>query len=114
MLSVLMAWGHKRGFPDVGWFAPADPRGSSPRRSSLTEGPCNLLLQRLDQILERGALVGLNENVRRHSGNKMNVLQAGDLLPRQRNANRIIWLTRLGASLLLLACHFVRHSLQSA
>ena len=52
-------------------------------------------MQRLEQVLERGARVGLDESFDRHAGNEAKVLQAGDLLRRQRNANGVVGLRRL-------------------
>jgi hypothetical protein len=46
-------------------------------RSALTEGPGDLLLQRFEQVLQRTALVGLDEDLDRHAGKQMNIPQAG-------------------------------------
>src|SRR5256885_121877 len=73
-------------------------------RSSLAKRPCNLLLKWLEEVLKRRAFVGLNKDLGRHPGNKANVLQAGNLVRRQRNANRVIRLCWLSGILLLLPC----------
>src|SRR5437016_2955858 len=72
------------------------------RASSLPKGPRDLLPKWLEQVLERGALVGLNESLNRHAWNKANVVQARDLGRRQRNADGIVGLGRLERVLLLL------------
>src|SRR5262249_918720 len=53
------------------------------------------------QILQRGALLGLNKRLGLPSRNPMNVLQAGDLICWQRNAHRLVGLGRLRGILLL-------------
>jgi hypothetical protein len=81
-------------------------------RSTLAKRPCNLLPQRLEQVLQRGAFVGLDEGLGRHARHKVNVRQMGNLVCRQRNTNRVIGLCRLSGVFLLLtrvalgsACH---------
>src|SRR5262249_4576684 len=91
-------------------------RGSPPSRaarstfSSLAKRACDLFLQRLEQVLQRAALVGLDEDLDRHAGKEMNIPQAGDLLSRQHDADRVIGLRRLRGVLLLLPREIGRHA----
>src|SRR5262245_43736223 len=62
---------------------------------SLAKRPRDLLLQRFEQVLQRAALVGLDEDLDRHAGKEMDIPQAGDLLGRQHDADRVIGLRRL-------------------
>ena len=71
------------------------------QRSAFAEGARDLVAQRLEQVLQRGALVGLDEGFDRHAGNEANVLEAGHLRRRQRDANGVIGRRRLRGILLL-------------
>jgi hypothetical protein len=59
-------------------------------RSSLAKGPYNLLLKWFEQVVERAALVDLDEDLGRHAGNEANILQMSKLRCRQNDANRVI------------------------
>ena len=60
------------------------------RRSPLAEGARDLVVQRLEQILQRRALVGLDEGLDRHAGNEADVLETRHLRGRQRDADGVI------------------------
>src|SRR5262249_17976773 len=51
-------------------------RHALPMRSTLAERARNLLPERLEQVLQRGALVGLGEDLGWHARNKVNIRQA--------------------------------------
>ena len=57
--------------------------------SSLTESACDLLLERLEQVLQRRALVGLDEDLDGHARNEADSLEAYHLLRRKRDADRV-------------------------
>src|SRR5712691_3173574 len=61
-------------------------------RSTLPERPRDLLAQRLEQILQRRALIGLDERLHRHSGNDLEIAETADLLLRQGGAHQVIGL----------------------
>ena len=70
----------------------ASQASSRPPPSPLPERARNLLLERLEQILQHGALVGLDEGLGRHSGDEANVLEARHLVRGQRDADRVVGL----------------------
>src|SRR5262245_33484452 len=78
--------------------------------SSFAKGARNLLLQRLEQILQRAALVRLDKDLDWHAGKEMDVPQAGDLLGRQHDPDRVISLHWLRGVLLLFAREIGGHS----
>ena len=72
--------------------------------SPLAERPRNMIVKRLEQVLKRGALVGLNESLNRHARNEAHVLQVRNLRRRpdlmrllmrmitgDGSADRLIW-----------------------
>jgi hypothetical protein len=63
-----------------GWHLVFELNQTAPHLS-LAKRPRDLLLQRFEQVLQRAALVGLDEDLDRHAGEQMNVPQAGDFLP---------------------------------
>src|SRR5262245_33051531 len=67
------------------------------RRSNLTfaERAGDLLLQRLEQIFQRGALARLDEHFGRHARHQLEMIQAADLVGRDVDANHVIGLVRL-------------------
>src|SRR3954470_20484689 len=71
-------------------------------RSTLAEGAGDLVAQRLEQVLQRRALMGLDEGLDRHAGNESDVLETGHLRRRQRDADGVEGRRRLRGILLLL------------
>ena len=59
-------------------------------RSPLAEGASDLIAQRLDQVLQRRAGVGLDEHLRRHAGNQPKFAQTIDFRLRQRRVNEVV------------------------
>ena len=80
--------------------------------SSLTESACDLLLERLEQVLQRRALVGLDEDLDGHARNEADSLEAHHLLRRKRDADRVISLGRLHGVLLRIACKVRRNAVE--
>jgi hypothetical protein len=68
------------------------------RPSPLPERARNLLLERLEEILQHGALVGLDEGLGRHSGDEANVLEARHLRGGERDADRVVGLPAVRSS----------------
>src|SRR3954453_20860815 len=60
------------------------------RASLLPERPHELVVQRLHQIGQHGAVAGLDEGFRRHAGDQPGVTELGDLLCRQRDADGVV------------------------
>ena len=58
-------------------------------RSSLAEGAGHLIMQRLDDVLQRRALVRLDEHLCLHPGNEMQSAEMLDLLSGQGDADRL-------------------------
>src|SRR5258708_8822639 len=66
-------------------------RGDDRREGSpLAERAHQLVVQRLDQVGEHGAVAGLHEGFDRHAGYQLDVAETGDFCHRQRNADRVI------------------------
>ena len=60
------------------------------RESVLAEGPGELILQRLDEVFERRALVGLDEDLRLHAGDELEVAELLQFLRRDGDADRVV------------------------
>src|SRR5262245_24321268 len=97
-------WANSRSSPcpisaGAGEFAhpTADAGDARGRRSNLTfaERAGDLLLQRLEQIFQRGALARLDEHFGRHARHQLEMIQAADLVGRDVDANHVIGLVRL-------------------
>src|SRR6266403_556491 len=59
----------------------------------LAERAHQLVVQRLDQVGQHGAVAGLHEGFDRHAGYQPDVAETGDFLRRHRNADRVIALS---------------------
>lgn len=53
-------------------WEPSPSRPRAVRGSTLAEGACQVILERLDEVAERGALTGLDEGLDRHSRHQGN------------------------------------------
>ena len=60
------------------------------RASLLPERPHELVVQRLHQVGQHGAITGLDERFRRHAGDQPGVTELGDLLCGQRDADGVV------------------------
>src|SRR4051794_14846491 len=93
---MFIAWPNRGEAVARGYRASARRHGSA--RSSLPKGPRDLIPKRFEQVLERGALVGLNESLDWHARNEAHFLQVRNLRRRQRDAARVsfaaAWVTR--------------------
>src|SRR6266702_1999224 len=60
------------------------------RASLLSEGPHELVVQRLHQVGEHRAVAGLDEGFRRHAGDQLGVAELGDLFRGHRHADGVV------------------------
>src|SRR5262249_60061916 len=80
---------------------PTPSRRIQPTSSPLAEGPGDLLAQRLEQVLQGRARIGLDEDLRGHAGQQVKVAKPLGFSLRQRYAHKVIGLGRRGSARLV-------------